>query len=800
MFRLYLQLGIRSLLKKKFYTFLNVLGLGVGFLAFAMIMIYVRDEQSFDKFHEKSDRIVRIWDETTTRQVAIVPYIWGNYIKEEFAEVEEFVNVLQLNIIVKRGPILFNENNAFAVDSTFFDVFDFPVIGGDSRHMVDGTNQIVLTPPMVQKYFGSSDPIGQILEINLFGNIEPFQVTGVVDCPTNSHLQFDFLLPYPLVKKYSFNPTAYDNWSLHFVYSYLLLEEGVVPGDWTAKFEEFLFRHGGEKLQSAYDVGIEPLEDIYLKSKLEFDLTPRGNADYIRILQIVAVVILSIAIVNFINLSTAQSLKRAREVSVRKIFGSAKRSIIAQFLTESILISSAAMFIALLLFVLILPAFNDFTGKSFNHAHILSIEHLISSAVLAIITGVLAGLYPAMVISAFQPVKVLHSKASLSGRSSSARKTLVVFQFTMTVILLIGTGVIHQQVNYMRNKDLGFTSEQVIVIYDAGRVSSHPNQVKRLKRELANTGVITVSASSSPPGTQSWSTRYRPYGWEDQDEDNISLSTVFADFDYLKTYEIRLASGRDFDPQLHTDSINAFLINEAAQRLFASRDSSWSVNPIGKKLDWTWKEKPGYVIGVFKDYHFESLHRSINPLIIHVWPEYFFSIQMRIPTENSQGIIRAVEEKWSSLYPSIPFEYQFVDQSYEDYVASDRQLGQLFAVFSSLSILVAVLGLFGLSSFMAQDKAREMSIRKVIGATERHLTFLLTSKFLILVLIANLTAIPIAYFLMSQWLGDFANRIEMPLIIYITTSILTIVISLLTTSYHAFKTSRTNPVNVLGRE
>lgn len=790
--------GIRSFFKKKFYSTLNVFGLTLGFLSFIFIMLYVNDEKDFDTFHQKRENIYRLTSASKERHGAVTPYIWARYLKNDLPEVENYVVVQTLNLTTKKGDQVYAEEGILAVDSTFFEVFDFEVSHRERDNLLRDPNKLLITEEAAAKYFGTSDPVGQTLKINLFETFVSYEVQGIVECPKNSHLQFSMLVPFQNVKKHATYSYAYEHWRIHFVYTYLLMSPDFDKEVVEDKMSGFLLQHAGEEVQQAYQPRLEPLEDIYLKSNLDFDFQPRGSLSNVKILTLVAIGILFMAIINFTNIMSAQSLRRFKEVGVRKILGSGKRLLVLQFMTESLMASLIAGILALGGVVLLLSYFNEFSGKSFEMADIFHVTNIVLALVVVFGAGVVSGIYPAVALASFRPIHLIAGTSSGKAKSLWSRKILVTMQFCLSVVLLIATGVVYRQVEYMHDKDMGFDQERVLVISDSGQVSSSAADTQRLREELlANSNVLSVSASSSYPGQQSWALRYFPEGH--RPEDNHSISTIFADHDFLQTYGVQMVQGRDFDRRILSDS-GAYLINEAAVRFFASLDSSWADSPLRKKLNWYGFEKKGEVVGVFRDFNFASLRNRIEPLVVHIYPENFFTLQLKLGHGELRESLAYISDTWKRLFPEVPFNYKFVDQEFSNHFQADLKLGQLLQVFTCLSIVLGMLGLFGLASFLTFEMAREISIRKVLGASEGQIVWLLVWLFLKLVLIANLVAIPLGYYLMDEWLLGFAYRLPMPVHVFVLASGLTVAISVGTVLYYAVRTASINPVKILTTE
>lgn len=798
MINLLLKSVFRSLIRQRLYTFINIIGLTIGILSFTMIMLYVTHEASYDNFHLKKERIYRLTSANKERAGAITPYVWGLNLKNDFPEIENYTTFQILALTTKKEDEVFAEDKVVTADSTFFDLFDFPIVEGNQDNFLKSPNKMLITPETALRYFSDEEPVGQTLEVNLYGTFVHYEVEGVVECPKNSHLQFDFLIPIHLVKKYSNNPWAYDHWRAHFVNTYLLLSENAHPEIVRSKFGDFLLAHAGKEVQETYTPDIQPLADIYQKSTFPFDFQPRGNERNAQILRLVAFGILLIAMINFINITSAQSLRRAKEVGLKKVLGIKRISLIGQFIAESTMVSFLASLASMSLAIVILPFINDLTAKDFGIAEVFTLRNVFFMIALSLLVGVISGLYPALLLSSYKSVSMLNSRSASKSKGIIARKILVVVQFSLAVVLLISTGVIYKQVQYIQNKDLGFDQEQVIVVNDGGEVSSNLQKTQLLRDELTKLAAVhTVSASSTYPGKQTWSMRYIPEGFDS--DNSFSLSTIFADHDFLKTYGVRIIKGRDLDREVSGDS-TAFLINEAAVKFLSNVDTSWLEKPLQKELNLVGFSIKDQVIGVFEDFHFESLKNEIGPLVIQVFPNNFHSVQMRVSPGNIQETIGQIENTWKKLYPAVPFNYRFVDEEFGAYVNTDQQLGKILQLFAILSIVVALLGLFGLASSLAFEKAKEMSIRKVIGASEKQLVQLLAWLFLRLVFVANIIALPVSYFLMSNWLEGFAYRAQMPYVVFFLAVGTTLFVALATVAYHSIRIATLNPAQVLAQE
>ncbi len=794
-----IRLAFRNLKNQKYFSVINAGCLAIGLLVFFFDLLYIRHELSFDKFHKKSDRTYRLITSRDGKSGAIVPYQWGNALKDQWAEVERLATIQKITIAltVRKDEEVYAQHGFVGADSTFFDIFDFPVIEGPKERLLKTPNKMVITPQAAKKYFGDQDPIGKTLEVSLWGTYITYEIEGIVQCPANSHLQFQFLIPIHYVRKHFFSPTAFDSWTTRFAYTYVLLNSSKhyreTPDQVRSYLKDFLFANGGERLRDKFDPDLERLEDIYLKSNIAFDFPPRGSFEHVRILIITGFGILLMAIFNFVNLTSAQNLRRIKEIGLKKILGSSKKLLIVQLLLESVMLSVIALCVVIVSILALLPSFNALTGKSFTPFSIVDLNTSLLFLAIAILVGVVSGAYPAVLISGLKPTSILTSRSK--GVAGNIRKYLVITQFILTILLLGGTGVIYKQVTFMQNKDLGFNKDQVLVMQDVRVIASDPLKTNLLRNELIKTGQIhAVSASSSTPGQVTWGASYVPEGWSKNEK--FSISTVYADHDFGKTYDLEIIAGRDFNRNNLSDS-TAYLINEAAVKLFSSKDPSWLENPINKKLS---GDFDGPVIGVVNDFHLESLQKQIVPLVIQIDATSFFNIQMKVPSDDIVSNLDLIESTWKKLFPEIPFTYSFVDKEFSRLFESDLKIRSILSASALISVLIAILGLFGLTTFHAFQKAKEISIRKVVGANESQLFKQQILNFMKPVLIANVIAIPLNLYLMSRWLNTYAYRIDVPVSIILLSVLFSLVISALTIFYHVLKTARINPVEVLATE
>lgn len=800
MFKFIARLAIRTLVRFRLFTILNITGLSLGYLVFFIIMFYVSHQISFDRFHEKSAQIYRLTSATKERVAAIVPYTWGHQMRNEIAAIENVASFQNITIAltVKQGNDVFAQHGFLGVDSTFLDIFDFKLLSGSKKEFLSKPDKMLITADVAKKYFGAENPIGKSLQVNLWGTFVTYEVSGVVECPDNSHIQFKFLIPIQWVKKYFFSQTAFTSWSTHFCHTYFVMASGFDQVRLKLEMKDFLERHGGKSLRDKFTPNIQPLSDIYLKSDIQFDFQPRGDYQHVLILLAVAFGVVVMALINFVNISTARSIRAVKETGIRKIMGEGKRQIFGQFLIESLLVSLISGFLAIGCSILILPYFNILAETNFDWGDIITPTNMVWILCLTILVATLGTIYPASLMSSFKPATVLNTRTGNQLKSGIMRKILVIIQFTLAVILLISTGVIFQQVNYMNNKHLGFTIDHVIVLNGARVVAADKKKMQLLKDELSKfDGIESITACSSYPGDAEshWSSRYLPEGWPE--DESVSLWSIYTDHDFANTFDLELTEGRNFDRNMRSDS-TAILVNEAAIRHFSSMDPTWRDQGIGKYL--TYGEGiQGKVIGILKDFHFETLRENINPLVVQLGLENAFSIQIKLRSKNLSQQISFIENQWKELFPDIPFDYSFLDQRLARHFKSDKKLGELLQIVTILSICIAGLGLFGLATFTVYQRSREMSIRKVIGATEGQLVSLLAWDFIKLILISNCLAIPIGYMYMSEWLDGFAYRTSFPPVVLILAMFFSLLIAAIAVGRQAYATAVQNPVNVLSQ-
>ena len=800
MWRNYIKIAMRNLIRHKGYSFINVAGLAVGMACCILIMVYVKDELSYDHAYGKGDRIFRVTreffnlDGKTNLKLGFVAPQVATLLRTDFPDlkVTQFTRDYESRFEYNRQ--VFIEDQFFWADEHAFELFDFELLEGNGPTMLKEPNSLVLTESAARKYFGNENALGKTI---VYGGDMNMKVSGVLrDLPANTHFHFTILGSFSTL--HTLLPKgSLENWGSNNYLTYLLL-----PPDRSAKALEeqlvgFIDKHfplHGHGFKTPHDMTLlhlQPLYDIHLYSHLDGEVEPNGDIMYVYIFSIIAVFILLIACVNFMNLSTAKAADRGKEVGIRKVAGAVRADLIRQFLYETLVIAFLASVAAIGLVELTLPKFSAFSGKElslnlFNDYIILSGVFLI-----ALVTGVLAGSYPAFYLSAFQPVAVL--KNTMRGsRHSRLRSTLVILQFAISIALIAGIGVIQNQITYCRTASLGFDKEHVVFLPAPQDVRLEDIRTQLLE----NSGVISVSGASRVPSGRLLDASTTGIEWKgEMKQIDFRIATVRADEHYIPTYGIELAAGRNFSKEFSTDDTAAVIFSETAVQAIG-----WQSNEdaIGKRVETATRH--ARVIGVVKDFHFESMREKISPIIFWMDPRAYGRISVRVRPENIAGTIDFLKKKWNGYRPDIPFTYQFIDENFDKLYRSEEKLSTLLEYFSALAVFIACLGLLGLAAFMAERRTKEIGIRKVLGASITGIIVLFSKEFGILVIAANIVAWPLTYWLMHRWLNNFAYRIDMDVWTFVLSGAAALAISLATVSYQAIKAATANPADALKYE
>ncbi|MDE2848282.1 MAG: ABC transporter permease [Gemmatimonadota bacterium] len=803
MFKNYLTTALRNLLRHKGYSAINVLGLAIGITCCVLIMLYVQDELSYDRYHEKRDRIYRLAESATVAgrpiEAAITPAPWAPVLKEEYPEIERITRIKPPG---SRWLIRYKENRFYEryfifADSSVFDIFTIPLVQGDARSVLAEPHAVVLSESMVDKYFGDENPIDKVITGD---DLYKFTVKGIMrDMPGNSHLHFDFLASYASLAPnnlYNEPATMQTQGFNHDLYTYLLLREGAAPEDLEGKFPAFLDKHLGDQLDGTGIVAkpfLQPIRDIHLGSNMEGEFGPNSDIRYVYIFSSLAVFILLIACVNFMNLSTARSARRAQEVGIRKVLGAQRPQLIRQFTGESILLAVIALGAALGLVHLLLPQFSLLSGKALQMDY--GSAWLVPTLVgITLLTGIAAGGYPAFILSSFKPVAVLTGALKAGASHAVFRKVLITFQFMVSIIMIIGTFVVLDQLEYMQNKHLGFDKENVVIarLPDAEAIKGYPAFKSAI---LQYPEILNVSTSSSIPGEQPSITLMTPEGVPV--EQSPAFQLIRTDYGFTETLGIEIVEGRTFSREFGSDS-DGCLINMATMQSLG-----WE-NPIGKTMRWAGAPDsiPSFeVIGVMADFHNKSLHQPIEPLVLLMLSEASSYMEIRIQGNSVARGLEILEEEWRKIYPGHPaMEYSFLDVDLEQLYIAEQRMGSVFIAGAVLSIFIACLGLLGLSSFMAEQRTREIGVRKVLGATIANVILLLSRDFTRLILLAFVVGAPLGYYVMRTWLDDFPYRAELNPGVFVLSGLAALLIAWLTVGYQAFKAAATNPADALHAE
>ncbi|MFT3823419.1 MAG: ABC transporter permease [Chitinophagaceae bacterium] len=793
MFKNYFKTAFRNLWRHRVFSFINIMGLTVGLTACFLIFLYVRFELSYEAFNTKADRTYRmVCDIKTPTEVlnasgpswAVVPHI-----VPEFPEIEAAVRVSRASLLVRKGDVKFQEKQSLWADSAFFRMFDYKLIKGNPDKVLSEPYSIVFTESTAKKYFGNADPIGQTLLLT--GNGVTATVTGLMkDMPENTMIKADMLVSMTTLTK-KFNDGLDNQWGNYGAAAYLLLKPGTNARALQAKFPAFLERMNGDEMKKSQMYAtllLEPLRDVYLRSTR--DESKSGNINNIYIFSIIAVFILLIACINFINLTTARSAERAKEVGIRKVVGALKTQLAAQFIGESVILCLVAFVLTVISSALLLPLFNQVAGKIVNPGIFSDGKALLLLFVASVSIGLLAGVYPALVLSSFRPVTVLKGRFTSGTRGILLRKGLVITQFTISIALIIGTIIVYRQMMYMRNQDLGFSKDQLMVVETNGDPAR--DAFKQSVSGIPN--VITTAAASSVPGGGN------PGAYSEIENTKgelqvANLDLYFVDFDYIPQFNIKMLAGRPFSRDFGSDTTHAMILNEAAVKMFGYTSPQQA---IGKRFKQWGRE--GTIVGVMKDFHYRSLQQQIKPLSMRIEPDGCNLITVKVGTKGLPATIAAIESKWKQLVPNRPFSYFFLDEFFDRQYRAEERFGKLFLNFAILAIFISCLGLLGLASYSTMQRTREIGIRKVLGATVTGIVQLLSKDFLVLVAIAFVIATPIAWLGMYKWLQDFAYRIDISWWVFLLAGIVALIIAIFTISFLAVKAATANPVKSLRSE
>jgi putative ABC transport system permease protein len=785
MIKNYLKVTLRNLVRHKGYSFLNIAGLALGLTGAILISLWVLDETSFNRFHENAQSLYRVeFDQDYSGKlfrVGVTPHPLAPALKESLPEIADATRYFRIGeFLVRVGDKVFYEDKASVVDPSFFRMFTFPAVEGDPVAALSAPDSLILTESAAKRYFGDAPAFGKAVNIN---NTRDAIVRAVIrDVPANSDLRFDVLIPYAYLISRGFEQV----WTNNSILTFIELGPEQNPSAVSSKIQEVVSRH---KPVEALTFSLRPLVDIHLKSHFGFD-EPGGAARYISIFSIAAAIVLLIACINFMNLATARSSRRAREVGLRKVVGARRGQIVAQFFGESVLFAWLALALASGLVAALLPAFNRLAGKTIGFGTMLRWPVLPGLAILASLTGILAGVYPALVLSSFRPVRVLKGLVRSGIRSNAFRKVLVVAQFAASVGLIIGTAVVFRQVDFMRSKSPGFDREHVVALQIRGDIIKSYQPLK--KALLQNPRILGVTAVTEKPTEIGSNTD--GVDWEGKDP-NWSLSTnmLYVDPDFPQTIDVSLVDGRSFAAVEPPAEEPEFVINETLARLIGR------VPVVGTRFSYGGPQ--GKVVGVLRDFHFDSLQSNIEPLVVlRGRDDYYRYILVRLAAADIRGGMAVLETAWNKIVPNYPFEYSFLDEDFNDMYGAEERMGGILSAFAAFAVLIACLGLFGLAAYAAERRTKEIGIRKILGASIPEVVLLLCREFLVLIGLANLIAAPVTFVLMRNWLGRYAYRTEMGVVLFAGVLVVSIAAGVLTVMFQAIRAASANPVKSIRYE
>lgn len=787
MIKNYILTAVRNLKKHTAYSFINIVGLAIGMACSILILLWVQDELKFDKWHPKADRIervlVRIMNNGVPFNVAVTPAALAPNMEKDFPEIESvcrFKNWGAWLFKYQNGEYI--QANSGAIDSTAFNIFGFKFVKGSPNGALSDAHSVVLTVEAAERIFGNEEPIGKILDVRERG---AFKVTGVIENVDHSHFDFEFLFPFVNIKDDGENIDEMGQGSYNFT-TYFLLKDKNLKEKVNEKLKVYLNNFDEENTTELFS---QSLKDIYLKSDFAYDFTQRGDLNNVITFSAIAFLVLLIACINFMNLTTARSSNRAKEIGLRKVVGAKRGNVIVQFFSESLFMSVLSFLIALVVVILLLPKFNELSAKDLDPMLIADPFILTMLVLVAITTGVLAGSYPALYLSAFNPVKVLKGKLSAGAKSSLLRKILVIIQFTLSVALIISTVLISNQLKYIKNKDLGYNKQHLVYVGLNQGLNQNYETIKQQLLKNPNISAVTTSRVLPIYACPSFTLSE----WEGRSEDRtLSLHFIGVGYDFHKTMQIEIVEGRAFGQEYASDTINSIIVNEEAVRQIGFDD------PIGKTVNFG--DQPMQIIGVMKDFHFNNIRNKIAPLMLHIAPQQARICFMRVSGNDMEKTLDYISGIWKSFEPDFEFNYRFMDETLGNLYRAEEQSNTLINYFTIFAIFISCLGIFGLASFMAEQKTKEIGVRKVMGASVPTIVRMFSAEFTKLVIIGNILAWPLAYYAMNKWLGNFAYHTKLAWWMFALGAVLSIVVVIITISYQSYKAATKNPAESLRYE
>ena len=795
MWKNYLTIIIRNIRNHKLYSLINIVGLAVGLTSCGLILLWIQHETKYDQHHLNGDHIYRVLRQVKNKTSGDSYFNYGTLgpvgpaLKADFPEIEAMTRIFTRNAWVRYKDKGFQENFCVA-DGSFWDVFTIPLLKGDHQALLKHPASVVITETVARKYFGNENPVGKVVTVESRYTGGDYEIVGILkDLPSQSTLQFDiltFTIPtLPLMH------TVWERWrksSFRPVQTYLLLSESTSSADLERKLPDFTTRYFDLETRANTTYHLQPFRQIYLYSYSDYGIAGGGDITYIYLFSAIGTLILLIACANYMNLATARSAKRAREVGIRKTVGAHKLQLINQFFGESLFISLLSLLFSISLIELVLPTFEQFVGINLR----FGVSDLFLMIALTVLMGLLAGSYPAFFLSSFQPVQVLSGKHSNALKGVRIREVLIVFQFCVSIALIICTGVVYQQLNYIKNKKLGFNKEMVVMMPLFATDRSLTSKYKLIKQEfLKHPNIHRATASQITLWYDGGRELVIPEG---MDGEEVRMRHLVVDEDFLDTFEIDVIAGRNLNKDIASDSFEAFILNETAVKQLGWKD------PVGKQFTWPLNNRRGTVIGVVRDFHLLSLHEEIEPIFICKWQTQWNWLSVKIGRENISSTIDFMESKWKQFIPNRPFDSSFLSENLERSYLKEIEIFSVLEIFTLLAFFVACMGLFGLANFSAEQRIKEIGIRKVLGANLVDIFTLLSKEFLKLIAVAYVLALPLAYYAGEQWLQNFAYRINQSIIVFIIGAVSGIIVTLLIVGYQAGKAWSEDPVKMLRQE
>jgi len=803
----YVKIALRNLFRQKLYSFLNIAGLAIGIACCMLILLYIQDELSYDRFHENAGSIYRLnaWMKLSGQEfeAASTTHATADIFKAEFPEILNYVRFSNYGSrrVVRYNDKTFNEERFIWADSTLFQVFSFELMAGNPHTALVKPNTVVITEDIANKYFGVEDPVGKNIIVN---NTTEYTVTGIVrNFPGNSHIRPDFIGSFCTLGLQRESTIVEDMLNNFNYFTYFLLREGTDAKELDVKIAAFInkvLKPVIDSMGGELRLYLENLTDIHFHTNLIENIAETSDISYVYLFAGIGLFILLIACLNFMNLVTARSANRAKEVGLRKVVGAQRIQLVQQFLGESVILAFISILLAIIIAALLMSFFNDISGKNLSFDIFANPWLTGGLIVLFIVVGILGGSYPAFFLSAFRPVEVIRGTLRRGVKSGVLRIVLVSLQFTVSIVLIIGTLIINEQLQYMRTKRLGYDKDQVLAF--VMRSSETRQKYETIKTELLrHPGILAVSASDGLPNAVESTTML--HGKGNPEDDWTIFGILPIDNDFIDLYNIEIVQGRNFSEEFPTDREGAILVNEAAAAILG-----WQDNPLGREIEIineleSMEREARTIIGVVEDFHFESLHEEIRPLVIYnsgPWDNAYDRISVKIDTDNVPEIITFLKNKWAEFDSKYPFEFSFIEERYDALYRSEENLVKLFGYFTALAIIIGCLGLFGLASFTAEQRTKEIGVRKVLGASVTNIILLLVREFTRWVVVAVVIAWPVSYFLMNDWLRNFAYRVNIGVYTFAVAAAMAFMIAVLTVSYQAVRAALSNPVNALKYE